>query len=348
MADQHLGGAERTDSFLHHRQCSGNLGYAGGNVRITNSILSNSSHAPYYVDAKSTMEISYSLTDNSPFTGQLSNLDGNPLFENPSFFNYKLLPGSPALLTGFNNGISVDLGTQLPSAGFEPLIMIYQIYINSGNLDIPEFVALYNPSSKQVDLSGYSITKGITVTLPEGIYLEANDLLYLTDDVSASGWQSQTKQVIQWESGKLSNNGEAIQLEENHGIVIDYLEYENNGLWPYAGFSNEGVFQLISPGLDNHFPESWTTDSVGHIVSASAFVSQDAFTLYPNPTRDLITIKAPNYKQQRVEIYNLNGQLVGGAQLNEEGVATLDLSTFNSSILLIRVGSKVEKVVLIR
>ncbi|MBL7113860.1 MAG: right-handed parallel beta-helix repeat-containing protein, partial [Bacteroidales bacterium] len=325
-----------------------NLGQAGGNARVTNCILSNSSHAPISVDPKSTLEISYSLSDNNLLPDQSANLNGNPLFKDPSFFNFNLLPGSPGILSGYHNGIPVDMGTRLLPGNFEPSVMICQIFINSGNLNIPEFIGLYNPSSEQVDLSNYSVTKGVTVKLPEGTFLDSGEVLYLTNNASASGWWSQASQVIQWESGALSNNGEAIQLEESHGIVIDYLVYEDNGLWPYEGFSDLGVFQLISPGLDNHFPESWTTDSVGHIVSAPAITCQDAFKVYPNPTRGLITISGIAYKQQNIVIYNLNGQMAGNVKLNEQGQATFDLSPYNSGILLIRAGNIVKKVVLIK
>jgi hypothetical protein len=324
-----------------------NLGYAGGNARITNSILSNSSHAPVYVDSKSTLGISYSLSDNSLLPVQSSNVYGNPLFLNPTFFNFQLLTGSPGIQSGLHHDIVVDMGTQFPQVDFEPSVMIYQMYINADILDIPEFIALYNPSSMQVDLSNYAVTKGITATLPEGTLLDADEVLYLTDNATHRGWQSQTSQVLQWDMGHLSNNGEAIQLEDNHGIVIDFLVYENNGLWPAEGFTSGGVFQLINPGLDNHFPESWSVEEIGQIVSASPLASQEKFLVYPNPTRDLITLKGLEYKHHHAEIYNLNGQLVGTVKLDEQGMATFDLSTYNSSILFIKVGNMVEKVVLI-
>ena len=62
----------------------------------------------------------------------------------------------------------------------------------------------------------------------------------------------------------------------------------------------------------------------------------------------MITFKGLDYKHQNVEIYNLNGQLVGNVTLNAEGLASFDLSVYNSGILIIKAGTLVEKVVLIK
>ncbi len=150
-----------------------NPGMAGGNVKVTNSILSNSSDAPYYADAKSSLEISHSLSDNTLLPQQLSNLYGNPLFSDPTFFNFELLPGSPAYRSGFLNNSPVDMGTHLVTPDLEPSVMISQFFIDGDDLGIPEFITLYNPSSKKVDVSGFTVTKGITAILPEGTFLGA-------------------------------------------------------------------------------------------------------------------------------------------------------------------------------
>ncbi len=172
--------------------------------------------------------------------------------------------------------------------------------------------------------------------------------LYLTDDATATLWEDLLYKVFQWDVGKLSNDGEAIQLENRYGIVLDYLVYDKNGLWPADGFTGDGLFKLIRPGLDNHFPESWEVKAVGLVVSSPAISGSETFTLFPNPTRDMITISAPGLQNQKVEIFNLTGLKLGEAKLGYGGEAIIDLSEYHSGLLLIKVGNRVEKVVLIK
>ena len=226
--------------------------------------------------------------------------------------------------------------------------MIYQMFINPDNLDLPEFITLYNPSSKSVNLSAWSITKGVTAVIPEGTILGPEEVLYLTDDRWAGGWWSQDGQVIEWEDGKLSNSGESIQLEDSHGIIIDFLAYVNDGAWLTGGFSGQGVFQLIRPGLDNHFPESWTLDLFANVVSDGSTAIPAGFKVYPNPTKDLVTLEGADFRNQEIEIYNVGGQMLARARINDQGIATLHLAVYKQGMLFIKVGNTVQKVVLIK
>lgn len=323
-----------------------NRGQAGGNISVTNSILSNSSHAPYYVDSKSSIEISHSLSDNTLLPREAANLFGNPMFSDPTFFNFTLLPGSPGILSGSVEDMVVNMGIQLEIGELEPSLMISRIFVNADGLDLPEFICLYNPSSRGVDISGYSVTKGITASIPEGISLASGAYLYLSDNATATLWERTSWPVLQWQEGKLSNNGESIQLEDRHGIVIDYLRYEDDGFWPAEGFSGEGFFELIRPGLDNHFPESWVSKQVSFTVSADGVSAPDAFSIYPNPARDWVTINAPGLSNQKIEIFNLSAQKLGEARLDALGKASMDLSAYPPGLLFIRAGIRVGKVVL--
>ena len=325
-----------------------NPGQAGGNIRVTNSILSNSSHASYFSDDKSSIEISHSLSDNMLLPLQSHNLYGNPLFADPSFFNFQLLPGSPAFRSGSLNDVPVDMGNVVVPGNLEPSLMISQFFIDGDNMGTPEFIKLYNPSSGRLDISGYELTKGVTAVIPEGTFLGSRSSLYLTNDASAVIWEGLFYQVIQWDEGKLSNDGEALQLEDRHGIVLDYLVYDKNGLWPADGFVRDGVFNLIRPGLDNHFPESWEVKEVGQLVSSPQDEIPVGLELYPNPARDMLTVRVHASETTRLEIYNLNGHRLGEALLDQRGEASISLSGYPPGILIIRVGSQVKKVVLLK
>ena len=325
-----------------------NPGQAGGNVIVTNSIISNSSHASYYADDRSSLEISHSLSDNMLLPLQSSNLYGNPLFAEPSFFNFDLLPGSPARQSGSRNNVPVDMGNGMVTGDLAPPVMISQFFINGDDLGTPEFITLYNPSSKEVDVSGYAITKGVTARIPEGTFLGRASFLYLTNDAAAGIWEGLSHQVFQWDDGRLSNDGEAIQLEDAHGIVLDYLVYDKDALWPSNGFIGDGVFKLIRLGLDNHFPESWEVKPVSQLVSKPPGENHESFSLYPNPARDRVTIYAPGSQAQLIEIYSLTGHKLGEDMLDHRGEASISLRGYPPGLLIIKVGLQLEKVVLLK
>jgi hypothetical protein len=325
-----------------------NLGQAGGNASITNSIISNSSDEQVFVDGKSTLQIRYSLTDTTVAPQHPSNRNGNPLFNNPTFFNFELLPGSPGILAGMEEGVPVDAGIPFHSFQPEPPIVITQIYLNAGTMNLPEFLTLFNPSALKVDLSGYAFTKGITITIPEGVFLESGEILYLTSNANVYDWRQKSEQVLQWESGKLSNQGETLQLEDSHGIVIDHLVFENDGSWPSGAFSSDVYLKLISPGLDNHFPESWTTGPVEEIINSEEPPMPGTLRLYPNPARDRITVEGIGHENRDLEIYDLTGHLLDKFRLNEQGACTIDLSGYNAGMLLIRVDFETYKVILVK
>ncbi len=226
--------------------------------------------------------------------------------------------------------------------------MISQFFIDGDDLGTPEFITLYNPSSKDVDVSGYAITKGVTARLPKGTFLGRASSLYLTSDSAAGIWEGLFHQVFQWDDGRLSNDGEAIQLEDAHGIVLDYLVYDKDALWPADGFQEYGSFKLIRPGLDNHFPESWEVKAVSQLVTKPAGENHESFSIYPNPARDRVTIIAPGSQAQLIEIYSLTGHKLGEALLDHRGEASISLTGYPPGLLIIKVGLQLEKVVLLK
>ncbi len=322
-----------------------NPGYAGGNGRVSNSILSNSSSSSVFVDSKSTLEVSYSLSDNDPLQADMHNVLGNPLFSNPTFFDFACLPGSPVFNAGNDDGTPSDLGTQIPMDGFKPPVVISEIFINAGNLNLPEYIALHNPSNEKVNISGYKFTKGITATIPEGTWIEPGAEFFITSDIS-NGWRDHMNKVVQWEEGRLANEGENIKLKEPNGITVDYVAYEDNGLWPAEGFTSEGTFKLKDPGLDNHLPENWTTSVYSLILNTPLTRSRDELKVYPNPTSGMVTIQAAGMENRFARIYNLMGQQMGQIQLDAQGTASIDLSRYNSGLLIIKIGTLHKKIII--
>jgi len=319
-----------------------NLGRSGGNAIVNNSILSNAYIASFLSDDKSTIKISNSISDNTILPTDPTNKFGNPLFTDPIHHDFSLQKGSPAIGGGYENGQTIDMGVNIPRVAIEPDLMICQIYLNPLNNIDPEFLALYNPSMKTVDLSNYSIDKGITTTFPQGTTLTPGDTLFVTSN--SLGWKA-NRHVVQWTSGKLSNQGESIELLNQFGMVADYIKYSPTEGWPANAFNSESVLSLKSPILDNHFPENWKSVSLNLILSNNKINNVSIISIYPNPATDRIKISAIGGPNSLAEMYSSLGQLVKQIKLNSNGETTVDVSNLNKGIYMIKIGKYISKIV---
>jgi hypothetical protein len=322
-----------------------NPGRAGGNAIVKNSILSNASLASFQSDKQSKMKFTSSLSDNNQLFADPTNRFGNPMFTNPTHYDFSLKAGSPAIGAGFENGQPVDLGNDLPEFAMEPDVMFCQIYVNPLNSINAEFIALYNPSSKTLNLSNYTVSKGVTGTIPQGTFLEPGDTLYLTDNAANL---KTSQQVVQWTEGKLSNDGESIEILNQFGMVADYVKYEKTANWPAEAFNSEAVLSLISPKLDNHFPESWKSAPMTTSISSPLTENESGIRIYPNPATDKIQILAQGKSNAVIQIYSSMGSMLKTVQLDQNGAATVDISAFAKGIYLVKVGTITKKILIAR
>jgi len=112
-----------------------------------------------------------------------------------------------------------------------------------------EFIELYNPGPDAVDLSGYAFTNGIYYEFPQA---------------SNSRWRNQPYPVLGPYEGKLSNDGERIELQRADGTTVERIRYDNDHPWPRGADGYGFTLERISwdlPGNDFH---SWRTSLTSH------------------------------------------------------------------------------------
>jgi hypothetical protein len=319
------------------------VGRAGGNVKVTNSILSNAYEASYNCDKYSTIEISFSSSDNNKLPDGKHNIFVNPHFENPTFFDFSLLAGSSCIGSGsFGN-----MGSGLTDTGIEPEVMISDIayYTVSGDEDL-EFIGLYNPGNSRVDLSGYKFVQGITFTFPDGASVGPKEKVFVTLSKASPFWQGKGTNLFQWESGRLADEGEDIQLTNEVTTMIDEVEYNNKAPWPVPTSSGVAI-SLTRFDVDNHFGEYWKLIPVNEIVSTHSLKNNSSLTFYPNPSTGEISVSGLKNGYGKFEVFNLQGKLVKSGTYNS-GIATIDLSGNENGMYLIRSGTDFGKVMLMK
>lgn len=324
-----------------------NQGSAGGNGIVRNSILSNSYEASFSSDLKSTLSLYKCISDNDRLPENGTNLYGNPLFANPTHYDFNLQAGSPAAGAAGGGYPETDLGSKYYKINGIPSVMISKIFCNPlKEPDKHEFIAIFNPSPLPVDLAGYTFTKGIDYTFPKESILNPGSTLMLSKDIVDLPSVSLFSEARQWSYGSLENTGEAIQLNDSSGIVIDKVIYSPDAPWPEMKGSAGRVLSLISPSYDNHFGENWIVEDYDSLLFGKEEPEPLTFRIYPNPSSGMVIIETPGAMPDRFEVYTVSGMLVCSGSLNAEGKTTVNLVRFRQQMLIIRIGAIAEKVLI--
>ncbi|MCU0794917.1 MAG: lamin tail domain-containing protein [Akkermansiaceae bacterium] len=176
--------------------------------------------------------------------------------------------------------------------------MISEIHYHpASEIAAEEFIELSNTGSAEVDLSGWSFTRGISMTLPPGTLLPPGERLVVAADTTAFiGKHPTVTRVVGGWIGRLSNSSNNIVLVDSTGTEIDAVEYADDGDWgqrrkdwwsdyghkglswdssadgitstpPYGNapadiFPKDRSLELIHEGFDNSSGQNWRASLV--------------------------------------------------------------------------------------
>jgi hypothetical protein len=320
-------------------------GDAGANAVVTNSILSNSYESGYLSDEYSAISIANSTDDTEKLPDGKNNLNVNPLFVNPTYYDFSFLSGSPLIGAG-TSGTNIGAKLKLPT--FPPSIMISDIaYFTEPGAEDVEFIGLYNPGDSRIDLDSCKFTSGVDFMFPEGASIGSKEKLFVTLNTASKFWSGKGVPLYQWTTGRLADEGEKIQLVNKYGKVIDQVIYNNKTPWPVPQNSKVGI-TLSRFDVDNHFGEYWKLLSIDQMVGIHEILDTKSFAVYPNPAIDKIKIVANGEVNSVCEMYSSLGQLVKQIQPEPNGEMSIDISSLNTGIYLIKIGNTTTKVLIAR
>ena len=315
-----------------------NPGMGGGEATVLRSILSNSSDSPVFADSLSTLFVSDALYDSD--TLAFDNLiEANPLFADPDGYDFALLEGSPASAAA---ATGEDYGSSLfwDVSGRDVAIVEF----GYAGLTDPNFewIRLENGGEATINLFGYALDDAVSWVCLEDLMLAPGESIWIVKD--ASFFVEAEELVRGWDGGQLANEGERILLKDAAGIVIDFVRYEPVAPWPIPIAGSEALVR-VSASLDNHFPESWTTEA----LNATAEITLPSRTLlvYPNPAADAVVVWGDFDGSPTVEVswYALTGQRLNHMSVAPEVSPTgqrlqLNVGDFAPGTYLLRIGSQ--------
>ena len=218
-----------------------------------------------------------------------------------------------------------------------------------------EFIELYNNTDVPIELGGLMIKGGIASgKLPE--FTLQPDSYWVTAKNQAAFYNVFGVIVHQWMGANLSNDeAESLYIvntNRHSGVKIDSLTYSAGKPWPEGAAGLGHSMELIDPFSDNSNPLNWRDSSnyIGNYngtdiyaspgyanstLSSEDFNLENLVIIYPNPVKDVLTVKAKS-KLTKVEIYSILGKKVNVINSNFNAIQTNNLP---SGIYIVKIYS---------
>jgi len=146
------------------------------------------------------------------------------------------------------------------SAALADSVVVFNeiMYHPATNEPALEWVELYDQNSVDVDLSGWRIAGGIDYLFPDHTVIHGGGYLVVAiSPVTLMATTGQTN-VLGPFSGRLSNNGEKLELRDLNNRLMDSVTYGVDGAWP-EGADGSGVsLAKKNPNLSSKPAANWT------------------------------------------------------------------------------------------
>lgn len=298
------------------------LNLAGNQIATLSSQLSN-------LTQLITLDLSRNLLATN-FESALSNLKN---LEWLSFEN-NLLQNLPTNIGTFTNLVHLNLGRNLLSGSFSSLLNLTnleQLYLNH-NLIKGSFPAdlLQLPKLQMLSLTGNQLSGAIPTKIPELTFIDDNrfslsdiknfldtspqftDFTYspqrYDDSITVSGALNENVVLKQSLSGgdypftSFKNLGDK-QSSTSENFYINGIKQED-----YTNYTCEAYFAKNYP---NYFLEiSFFREPITLVSNLNTNEVDKNLSIYPNPTSDLLFIRAVNEKLESISIYDMSGKLI--------------------------------------
>ena len=283
-----------------------NAGNLGGTGTVTNCIVSNAALDAYIADSYSGLDVTASLSD-LDIAGSMGTLNADPKFVNPTWYNFHLLPGSPAV--GAGSGGS-NLGTNVfPVYDGVAQLMFSEILYDDTLTTTGEFLEIYNPGTQAVSLAGYWLAEAVEFEFPAGSAIAPG--AYVVVAKTAANFAGASYPVFEWTDGKLKNEGEVIHLFDSDGLLVDFVRYNNHAPWPEGSQLLGRSVELVSGLLDNHFATSWQaslspggTPGAAPLLTGTFSPAADLqMTTFPNPASDRLNVALKGTVPEKIRLF---------------------------------------------
>lgn len=131
------------------------------------------------------------------------------------------------------------------------------MYHPATNEAVLEWVELHNQMAVDMDLSGWSISDGVSFVFPEGTILAGGGYLVVASSPTELAAATGYAQALGPFTGRLNNSGERLELKNHNGRWMDRVTYGVAGDWPVAPDGGGVSLAKKQPHLGSSSAESW-------------------------------------------------------------------------------------------
>jgi hypothetical protein len=161
----------------------------------------------------------------------------------------------------------------------ESLIITEVQYDVSGSESEAEWIELFNPTDKTIDITDWTLTEGIgnSFIFPSGTVLAPGGYMLITNDTSSfqvdfpgvvpdvdmggPGCYTETE-CLRLNNSRSSGsiNADEITMRDNLGEVIDYVQWETTiaNLWPIQQTAGNSICRVSS--IDTDLSDDWLSE----------------------------------------------------------------------------------------
>ena len=165
-------------------------------------------------------------------------------------------------------------------------IAITEFMYNQPSVDTLEFIELYHYGSTPAQLGGYEFDRGINYTFPTMTMLPGEYMVLTMNKAATDAFFG--IDAVEWQSGSLNNGGEAIEIVNTSGDMIDFLDYQDGNPWPIESDGMGSSNELCDPSADNSNGLNWQASEylAGIFLGDSILAKSWSGKLYGDGYRD--------------------------------------------------------------
>ncbi|WP_353568378.1 lamin tail domain-containing protein [Haloferula sargassicola] len=209
-------------------------------------------------------------TDNARFS-----IAGNQLLAQGSFAGQDGSTFSIRVRVTDAGGLAYEQAIEITAVELPQSVVINEIHYDPDNNARTEFVELYNPTEEAIDLSGWQFTSGIDYTFPAFSQIEPGGYVVVAMDLAVFESQFGFTPFGPFD-GKLSGDGEEVQLRDHLGQEIDSVDYGSTFPWPIGAGGSGSSMELIHPSLDNDLAGSWRSSGATGSYPELTYIATDS------------------------------------------------------------------------
>ncbi|MCH8291645.1 lamin tail domain-containing protein [Candidatus Poribacteria bacterium] len=133
------------------------------------------------------------------------------------------------------------------------------MYHPSTDSDDDEYIEIFNLGKEDVDLSGWSISGGISFDFPDGTIVSNAGYLVIAKAQNhlTAKYHLKPELVLGDFKRRLSDEEDPIRLRDNFGNKVDEVHYYDGGHWSKSADGYGSSLELIDPRQDNSNHQAW-------------------------------------------------------------------------------------------